>query len=45
MLNKRIEPTWLTNQKFAMLRPEPQKTLDMTMNNLNGGNGAGLSPG
>ncbi len=23
MLNKRIEPTWLTNQKYSMLRPEP----------------------
>ncbi len=34
MLNKRIEPTWLTNQKYAMLRPEPQRTLDTNIGNL-----------
>lgn len=32
MLNQRIEPTWLTNQKYAMLRPEPHKTLDIKLN-------------
>lgn len=34
MLNQRIEPTWLTNQKYAMLRPEPHKTLDANMSTL-----------
>ncbi|CDW91203.1 UNKNOWN [Stylonychia lemnae] len=34
MLNNRIEPTWLTNQKYALLRPEPQKTLDVSMSTL-----------
>jgi len=34
MLNQRIEPTWLSNQKFALLRPEPQRTLDTNIGSL-----------
>lgn len=34
MLNQRIEPTWVTNTKFPVLRPEPHKTLDANVANL-----------
>jgi len=34
MLNNRIEPTWLTNQKYSLLRPEPHQRLDNSVHTL-----------
>lgn len=35
ILNKQIEPTWVTNSKFPVLRPDPIKSLDTTISEMN----------
>jgi hypothetical protein len=34
ILNTKVEPTWLTNSKYPVLRPDPHKSLDTTLSEM-----------